>query len=670
MAYQDLVRRIKFLIAAYRRHGGAHVAEVFRQERVRRRHAATAPHSLPDRTEFMRAFAWFRGEQTFVEDFHRAASRRLPFTRTNRKEFFVNLLLTLQSYDDILTDAEEISEGKFSALGVCIDEPDGNFDWARDYSSGARWPELPYNRIAIINDDGSDVKYVWELSRMYWIAWLGKAFWISGNGVWSREFMRLLDDWRRGNPPEIGVNWSMPMEIAIRGFWLGMGYGFFYGAPNIPDEWWIDYLRLAWLHGLHLMNNLEYFSNLTNHYLSNCFGLVALGSLFADTVDGRKWLVEGRRRLLEEIDHQVLPDGVHYERSVSYHRFVLEMYLVAIVLVERAALPFPDDALRRIERMAEFTRDYIPPTGTVPQLGDSDDTVLMRLRHHQELYDHRDTLALAATIFRRGDFRGVATEFSQEALLMLGGEGFERFRALRADPPTESRIYRDGGFGVLRNGRFHLFADVGPIGLHGNNDTLSFTLSDTEGAIFVDPGTYCYSRDRATRNELRATAAHNTPCIDGREIAEFDGLWRVREDRTDVRIVEWSPGTPAILEAEHRAYATLPNGGIVVRRRWELHEREMGMVDRVIGSGEHDVSVRFTLPPECLVRLESERVARIERAGCEALTFECSHPITIDSGWYSPGYGVARTATYIQLQQRVSGPTEIRYLCRPAVAEG
>jgi len=670
MAYQDLVRRVKFLIAAYGRHGASHVAEVFRQERTRRRYAAAAPHPLPDRSEFMRGFSFFRDEETFVDDFHRAAVGRLPFSRANRKEFFVNLLLTLQSYDDILTDAEEISEGKFSALGVCIDEPDGAFDWSRDYSSGVRWPDVPYNRITIINDDGSDVKYVWELSRMYWIAWLGKAFWISGNGVWSREFMRLLDDWGAQNPPDIGVNWSMPMEIAIRGFWLVMGYGFFHGAPNIPDRWWVDYLRLAWAHGRHLMNNLEYFSNLTNHYLSNCFGLTALGSFFADTDEGRQWLVEGRRRLLEEIDHQVLPDGVHYERSVSYHRFVLEMYLAAIVLTERAGLPFPDHALRRIERMAEFTRDCIPPAGTVPQLGDSDDTVLMRLRGSQELYDHHDTLALAAAIFRRGDFRATAGEFSQAALLMLGGEGFERFRALPVDPPTGSRIYRNGGFAVLRNERFHLFADVGPIGLHGNNDTLSFTLSDTVGAIFIDPGTYCYSRNRAMRNELRATAAHNAPCLDGREIAEFDGLWRVREDRTDVRIVEWSTGDPTVLEAEHRAYGSLPGGGIIVGRRWELRRDEVRIVDRLTGSGTHDVSVRFTLPPECVVRRESERTVRIDRPEGGSLTFECSSPITVESGWYSPSYGTARPATHIQLQQRISGPTEISYLCRPAIPEG
>jgi hypothetical protein len=662
MAYSKLARRLKFLIASYERHGARHVVDVFRHERIRRSYARS-PIPLPDHDAFMRSFAWYRDPATFVDDFHRAAARRLPFTRANRREFHIDLLLRTRPYDDILTDAEKISEGKFSGLGVCIDEPSGRFDWSRDYSSAKSWPPARYNAIRFMDDDGSDVKYPWELSRMYWLGWLGNAYWVSNNGAWSREFLRLVDDWREANPIDTGVNWAMPMEVAIRGFWLALGYCYFSGAPNIPGEWWIDYLRMAWGHGTHLVNNLEYLSNLTNHYISNCFGLLALGVLFADSPEGRHWLEEGRRRLIEELDHQVLPDGVHYERSIGYHGLVLEIYLIAAVMAERAGVPFPEKALAKIELMAEFMRDYIPPAGTVPQLGDSDDGVILRLSDDQELYDHRGTMSLAAALFRREDFRRVAGDYSIQALTMLGSEGFERERGMAPGAQLLSRLYRDGGFAILRSGSLHLLADVGEIGLHGNNDTLSFTLGAADGAIFIDPGTYCYTRDPALRNELRSTRAHDTPMLDAREIAEFDNLWRVKRDATAVEILAWSAGDTTVLEARHHAYDDLPSGAITVHRRWELAGDELRVTDRFEGAGRHECSVRFTVPRERRVTKVSERI--VEIAGeATTLRLECSRPLTVRPGWYSPSYGVAVMGTYIEWAGGIDATDEISYLCR------
>ncbi len=667
MAYQKLARRLKFLIASYQRHGLRHVAEVFRQERQRRAYAR-APLPLPERDALMRSFRWFAGKENFLADFHRSASLRLPLTLANRKEFFTNLLLSFQPYDEILSDAELPSEGKFPALGICIAEPDGDFDWHRDYSSGKRWPRVPYNAVQFMQNDGADVKYVWELSRMYWIAWLGKAYWVSGNRAWAADFTRLIDSWSRANPANTGVNWSMPMEIAIRGYWLAMGYALFQGAPNIPDEWWIDYLRLAWGHAAHLERNLEYFSNLTNHYLSNCFGLVALGTLFAGSAEGDRWLADGRRRMIEEIGHQVLPDGVHYERSIGYHRLVLEMYLIAMPLLERAGVPFPEESRAAIERMAEFARDYIPPAGTVPQLGDSDDGVIMRVRADQELYDHRDTMAMAAALFRRPDFLAASGGYSQAALLALGSEGFEGIRDLAPAAPPLSQLYRDGGFAILRTHTLHLLADVGEIGLHGNNDTLSFTLSGPAGAIIIDPGTYCYTRDPAVRDRLRSTGAHNTPALDGTEIAEFDGLWRIKRDLTDVKILRWEPGAdpamPSILEARHSAYRALAAGAMTVRRRWELAGDTLALHDSLEGSGNHTASVRFTVPEGLLVRRLDEHTAEIIREGIEKITLASSLPLAIREGWYSPSYGVASPGTWIELEATIDGTMDITYTIR------
>ena len=72
----------------------------------------------------------------------------------------------------------------------------------------------------------------------------------------------------------------MPMEVGIRGFWMIVGGAMFGNSEVISEDWWIDYYRLLWGHGNYLHHNLEYFPNLTNHYIANCFGLLVIGGLF------------------------------------------------------------------------------------------------------------------------------------------------------------------------------------------------------------------------------------------------------------------------------------------------------------------------------------------------------------------------------------------------------
>jgi hypothetical protein len=664
MAYQVLARRLKFLIASFSRHGAGHVVEVFRQERIRRRYAQT-PEPLPDVDAFIAGFDPGLDRERFVADFARTASSRTAVSADIGTDELLRALTGLQDYDRILEEAARFCAGTFTGLGVSICEPGGVFDWHRDYSSGKVWPQVPFHRIDFGGGDGADVKYVWELSRMYWIAWLGKAYKVSGDGRWADEFRRLIDDWSRANPINVGVNWALPMEVAIRAFWLAAGFGFFHEAPEIDDAWWLDYLRLLWGHGSYLENNLEYFSNLTNHYISNCFGLVAVGVFFAGHPRADRWLAEGRRRMIAELDHQVLADGVHYERSICYHRLVLEMYLIAATLLEKASRGFTADALGTIEKMAEFLHDYVPRHGTVPQLGDSDDGLILRLSQEQEIYDHRDTLALAATIFGRSDFLAQAGGRSQAALLISGVTQPAQLRAESA--PRRDRLYREGGFATLRSAELELFADVGEIGLHGNNDTLSFTLHGPDGAIILDPGTYCYTRDPATRNRLRATQAHNGPCLDGREIAEFDGLWRVKEDRTRPKVVAWEPG---LLAAEHHAYRTLP-GQPVVRRTWKLSGGELAITDHVGGSGEHAYTVRFALPDDYhVVHAESGRIELSDgHGGRLSISSDAAH-LTVHRDWYSPSYGVAAPALMIDAGRRGKAPFSISYICSFSRAPG
>ena len=677
MADTALARRLKRLTASFKRHGFAHVVEVFRQERIRRNYARS-PSPLPSEAELLRQFDIPKsGVDRLVDDLLQRSAQLLPLHGSDEQSrtAFITALTRNSSDEQILSDAEFIATGRFPALGLCICEPSGTFAWHRDYGSGKEWPLEEFHRIRYLDGDGADVKYVWELSRMYWIGWLGKAFLLTGDERWAEEFKRLIDSWRTENPVNMGVNWTVAMEVGIRGFWLVAGSAFFRDSRTLTNSWWAEYFSLIWGHGTWIKNNLEYFSNLTNHYIANCFGLVAIGALFSNSSTGTQWFNDGKRRLEKELDRQITSDGVHYERSIGYHGLVLEMYLIALRLSSQAGEPFSANAAARIEFMADFTLHYTPPNeATIPQLGDSDNGTIVRLRSNQELYDHRGLLAIAGTLFDRQDMVAAGAQKTEQALVLLGHTFHERRESEKRHLyHTTSKIYQDGGFAILRNEQFFVFSDIGPIGLHGNNDTLAFTLHTIDGTSwFVDPGTGCYTRDEQLRNTLRSTAAHNTPCIDGIEIAEFTGLWRVREDRTNTTVVESmlahrtdNSHTVQRLVAEHYAY---DRTNITVRREWQLEPELLSIRDIISGTGKHDISVGFTVPNDIRVRQVDSNTVELRpteqtNASCKLL-FSSSMPLRVNNGFYSPEYGIILPATRIEIVTHASFPLEIAYLCR------
>ena len=396
---------------------------------------------------------------------------------------------------------------------------------------------------------------------------------------------------------------------------------------------------------------------------------------FIDTELGEEWFRQGKKRLSQELFRQVTDDGVHYERSISYHALVLEMYLISLIVAERVGQPFNKQERLQVVRMTEFLRNSIPPdTATTPQLGDADDGVVLRLGLYQQLYNHRGLLALAEHAL------GIYTESSHESQQQGDGTSLPRFllygiAELSERSQPQSRLYSEGGFASLRNKHFFLFADVGPIGLHGNNDTLSFTLHSSDGtAWFVDPGTGCYTRNASLRNQLRSTSAHNTPYIDDQEIARFAGLWRIESDRTETRVTTSNLDTatgitdaPYILEAEHQAYKLLSKGGITVQRRWEMKDERLEIEDKIVGSGSHNISVGFTLPEgiEVLQLDDTSLELRSNTPNANGyLQFTCSEKLTITESFYSPAYGILLPATRIEISVDREAPLKIAYLCR------
>lgn len=663
MAYKNLVRRIKFIVNSTKNRGFKHVTEVLYQAYVRRKY-----YKKKTKDELI-----ISNSKEFLAEFKKNYSFNFPISKANNKEFFASALLSLQSYDSILEEAEQVTEGRITLLGHSIYEPSGEFNWHKDYAVGKEYELKFFNQFNFFANDKSDVKRVWELSRMYWLWWIGKAFWISGNGVWAKEFMRLIDNWNTQNPTNYGLNWAMPMEIAIRGYWLTMGFGLFYGAPNITDEWWCNYIKNVYNHAEHLSNNLEYFPNLTNHYISNCFGLVAFGSFFYHTNKGKEWFNQGYMRLVEEIEKQVLDDGVHYELSICYHRLVAEMFLTSAILCKQTGKPLPASALDKIEKMCEFINDYSQKNIPAPQFGDSDDGLLLRLSNEQNIYLHDDILALAAVVFNREDFTEKCNSFSQAGLLLCGAAGYEQFRILQKQFEQKNKnqgksdkngskikLYGKAGFAILNNNHFFAMIDCGKIGLHGNNDTLSFVLNTRKSQIIIDPGSYCYTSEPALRNALRSSKSHNAVVIDSAEIAEFDGLWRVKQEIAKPTCKILNKQKTEDIAGKNQEPSNAENTFVELclqTRQNKIIKRICGLEGNIfhlkdsIESEFNELTTLFCLHQSCELERLGENIFLIKTSN-EVIKLKCSEKLTAERIWYSPSYGIAVSCWALVLNHR------------------
>ncbi len=590
---------------------------------------------------------------------------------------------------DVVRAADQVCDHIFDLLGSGPVNLGDRIDWHTDFKCGESWPSgRPLGSKDIVRQGSpSDVKVPWELSRFQHVGVLGKAYWLTGDERYAREFVDQVTWWIDSNPWGRGVNWACAMDVAIRAANWILGYHFFLRSPSFDASMREKVVRSLWEHGWFLETNLEVGRINSNHYLSDLAGLFAIGVFLSGGASDRpgyeraiRWRDFALAELISEMRTQVLEDGADYEKSTSYHRLVLELFTYSFLLAEANGLKLPPDIRERWERMFEFVLAYTKPDGFAPQMGDSDDGVYYKLGTpcpHREralqrcsgqakgrkgeegvqspFLDHRYLLSLGAVVFDRSDFAAGAGQYSEEAFWFLGPESRKQFEALLAEPtaPLSSRAFPRAGFYVLRSDRQYAIIDAGDngtggLGGHGHCDALSFELYAFDKTFIVDPGTYLYTADPEWRNRFRSTAYHNTVAVDGEEIHPFSERWLFTlPDAGEVRALRWDvEGDELVFEGEHDTYRRLKDP-VLHRRAIRLDKptSTWRIGDSFTGSGLHSFDSRLHFAPGIDLR-EVEGSPGTFETVCEGarLAIEPGYPggfeSAIEDGWYSPSYGI------------------------------
>ena len=607
--------------------------------------------------------------------FYRASERgAYYFTSQERSEIAAQWRSTFGLGSEMVDAADEVCDHVFDLLGSGKTSLGERIDWHTDFKSGESWPShkpLRPREISCLNST-ADIKVPWELSRFQHLSLLGRAYWLTCDEKYAKEFADQVLSWIEANPWGRGPNWACAMDVAIRAANWILGYSYFELSPTLDDRFRAKLVRSLWEHGWFVEHNLERQRINGNHYLSDLAGLFALGVFFASCARGRRWRDFAFDQMCREMRGQVLPDGVDYEKSISYHRLVLELFTYTFCLANINGIAIPEDVRSRWMKMFEFTSAYTKPDGTAPQIGDSDDGMFYKFGPRKAptstgfsdaslesgvgdwRLDHRYLLCMGALIFDRADFAAQSGEFSEEAFWTLGPRSRDRFNELAcgAGATVSSEAFPEGGFYIIRSDRHYAIIDGGDngmngLGAHAHSDTLSFELYALDQTFIVDPGSYVYTAVPSWRNRFRSSAYHNTVTVDGQEIHPFvEGWLFALADAGDVRVMRWDVGDRTVVfEGEHDAYERLSEP--VTHRRTVTFDRDdeiWTVQDELLGSGRHTFESRLHFAHGIdLKRLPEPRGAYVTVCDGANLRIEPESEVDFESavedGWYSPSYG-------------------------------
>lgn len=538
----------------------------------------------------------------------------------------------------LLEEAERVLRSDWRVFGVEASAFSRTRDWRAHPVSGVKTPLVHWTRLGLGEDQvGGDLKETWELNRHRELLRLAQAWFLTREERFLDSLGGALDAWIADNPPGYGINWCSSLEVALRAVswcWLH--------ALTADSALWTpgrsrSFAHALWHHGRHIAAYDSVHHSPNTHLTGEALGLIYLGTLYPSWPRARAWRRFGEFILLEELEHQVLADGFHYERAPGYHRYTVEFYLLWLALRAHANLAFPDRVVSAVIRMVESMLVVCRPDGLLPGIGDEDGGLTLPL-HHAHPRDPAPTLSLAAELLQRPEWLG---QLPPEARalgwwLLPVGPRMLAGRATAVAPSMVGASLPAAGYHVGRDEGFDgwwCLVDAGPHGGrqtgHAHTDLGHVEILHGHDPLVTDPGSYCYSGDSARRRWDRSEYAHAMLAVEEAPLAEPGGPFKWLRVAPDPVVRVTRDGGVFHCRLGYRW--TAPGHGIIRHERQVVLWPGKGImvVDWVDGVGERRVSVGWPLQvPVAAATLEASglelpgRQVRIRwtGAGFDALT--------------------------------------------------
>lgn len=427
----------------------------------------------------------------------------------------------------------------------------------------------------------------WQLHRHKWFVPMGKAYRISGDEKYAKQWIYQYVDWIKKNPyptrsskrqsiPSIEdattsveedrensrFAWR-PLEVSHRlqdqtaQFLLFSNSKHF--TPAFCSEFLVNYHR----HATHIMGN---FSASGNHLLFEAQRVLYAGIFFPEFKDAPNWRKRGIDILNEQMGEQVYADGVQFELCPHYHLASIGIFIKAgnIAAINGYQKEFPSSYYNTIERMIEAEYNLSFPDYSNPMFSDS----------------------------KRNDAKGMIRSYKQWSKLFPNNKNLPYFatEGQQGERPNYlSKGFMQSGFFVMRTGwdssSTVMMVKAGPPAFwHNQPDNGTFELYIKGRNFFPDAGAYVYAGDAEVmkwRNWFRQTMVHKTLTLNNKDL-----------ETTDSKTLLWSIDQPTeILVTQNQSYKELKHR----RSIFFVNKEFFVIVDEAVGDAIGEIELHYQM---------------------------------------------------------------------------
>lgn len=327
-------------------------------------------------------------------------------------------------------------------------------EWHKDFKSGFVWSDTDFckDTLKVIgNVPGLEIKYPWELSRLYHLPIL--AIGSKSKRAYSNEINNQLIDFYYSNPVGLGVNWSCTMDVGIRIHNILVSLSL-YNSPKTNKDFDKLVTNLILDHGNFIYAFLENTgAPNNNHYLANLLGLMSIAYFTEVSKKTIKWAVFAYKEFIREFNIQFHPDGSNFEGSSCYHALSTEIYLLftAYTLglsdeIKQSILDqigttelFDKAYISKLNKSIQFINDLSFTNGEIAQIGDNDSGYIFKLTNNGEMYSNGYEMNLFENL-KNTCYKSTKLDYWDENLLYKN-HLIDRFDAIFPNPTTNQQSF-------------------------------------------------------------------------------------------------------------------------------------------------------------------------------------------------------------------------------------
>lgn len=494
----------------------------------------------------------------------------------------------------------------------------------------------------------------WQLHRQKWFIPMGKAYRISGNEKYAKEWTYQYVDWIRKNPltqidkevyeltgdsavvgdaENVRFAWR-PLEVSNRLQDQAAQFLLFNTSSAFTPGFLTEFLVNVHRHALHILGN---YSAQGNHLLFEAQRMVYAGAFFPEFKEAAAWRESGISILNREIKKQVYADGGHFELDPHYHQATINIFCKALRMADANGFrqELPAEYLNTVKSMIEFYAnvcfpDYTNPCFSDAKLGDRSEEV-RNYRAWLDIFPDCEWIRYYATEGREGTMLTNLSRGAQESGFFTFRNGWKQdatVMVVKAGPQGEWHCQPD-------NGTFELW-------FNGRN-------------LFPDSGSYVYAGDEEVmklRNWFRRTSSHNTLTLDERNLQTTQSVTKLWK----------SEGNEQTLVTENPHYDGLRHR----RSVFFVDQTYFVIVDEAIGDATGTINLNYQLCEGTVHIDATNNMLTTAYEGASNVKLQCFGEKKLSlkekEGWRSIAYRqrVPRTAVSFDVEKTGSEP--VRYI--------